>query len=119
MVFKASANAGFFLLPLLFAFNSGDSHLYSLAAARRNLKEKRDECFGISGVRGNYPQCFLENTSDGKIEFVGLWDAIEGMVECNDIPADVIANNPDIKTFDKVCAFRINNHTTFSICHSV
>ena len=66
------------------------------------LKEKRDECFGISGVRGNYPQCFLENTSDGKIEFVGLWDAIEGMVECNDIPADVIANNPDIKTFDKV-----------------
>ena len=65
-------------------------------------KEKRDECFGISGVRGNYPQCFLQNTADGKIDFVGLWDAVEALVECDDIPADVIASNPDIKTFDMV-----------------
>lgn len=66
------------------------------------MKGKRDECFAISGTRGNYPQCFLENTSDGKIEFVGLWDAIEVLIECNDIPAEVLNNNPDIKTFDMV-----------------
>ena len=67
-----------------------------------DLKEKRDESFGISTVRANYPQCFLENTSDGKIAFVGLWDVVESLVECNDLPADVIASNPDIKTFDNV-----------------
>jgi len=36
--------------------------------------EKRNQLFGISGVRGTYPQVFLEE--DDEITFVGLFDQI-------------------------------------------
>ena len=66
-------------------------------------KDRRDACFAVSGVRGNYPQCFLEH-DNGTLVFVGVWDTIESLVECNDIPEEVIAQNPDIKTFNTVFA---------------
>ena len=41
-------------------------------------KEIRDVLFGISGVRGNYPQIFKCKEGDKKqAEFVGCWDKIE------------------------------------------
>ena len=64
-------------------------------------KELRDVLFGVSGQRGKYPQCFLKEES-GSYRFVGLWDEVESLIECNTIPADVLASNPQIKTFDQV-----------------
>lgn len=64
-------------------------------------KELRDVLFGLSGQRGKYPQCFLRDES-GTHRFVGMWDEIEGMIECDTLPADVLAANPQIKTFQQV-----------------
>ena len=64
-------------------------------------KELRDVLFAVSGQRGKYPQCFLKEES-GSYRFVGLWDEVESLIECNTIPADVLASNPQIKTFNQV-----------------
>lgn len=64
-------------------------------------KDLRDKLFGISGHRGKYPQCFIQD-NDGNIRFVGLWDEIESLVDCDSLPSDVLAANPSINTFSKV-----------------
>lgn len=64
-------------------------------------KEVRDALFASSGQRGKYPQCFLKNEA-GEYEFVGLWDEVEALLECDTLPAEVLAANPQIKTFDTV-----------------
>ncbi|KAJ1410663.1 hypothetical protein B484DRAFT_455817 [Ochromonadaceae sp. CCMP2298] len=63
-------------------------------------KERRDECFAISGQRGKYPQCFL--TGEGPMRFIGVWEDVESLMECDSIPEEVLAANPEIKTFAKV-----------------
>ena len=69
-------------------------------------KELRDILFGVSKQRGKYPQCFLR-AEDGTYTFVGVWDEIESLIECDDIPADVLAQNPQIKTFSSVSIIKI------------
>ena len=64
-------------------------------------KEIRNELFGISGVRGNYPQTFLKN-SDGTTSFIGDYDALIDLIESNDIPDDILKQNPGIQTFNVV-----------------
>jgi hypothetical protein len=64
-------------------------------------KAIRDELFNISQHRGKYPQCFLKDES-GAYKFVGLWEDVESLVECNTLPADVLASNPQIQTFNQV-----------------
>lgn len=64
-------------------------------------KEVRDIMFASSGQRGKYPQCFLKSDG-GDYVFVGLWEEIEGLLECDTIPAEVLAANPQIKTFEQV-----------------
>lgn len=66
-------------------------------------KEFRDILFGVSKQRGKYPQCFLE-ADDKTYEFIGLWDEIESLIECEDIPAEILQQNPNIKTFSSVFA---------------
>lgn len=66
--------------------------------------ERRNHLFGISGVRGNYPQFFLVN-EDGSEEFVGVWEALEGLIDGNTIPADVLEANPGIPTLNKVLLY--------------
>ncbi len=63
-------------------------------------KEIRDKLFAASNQRGKYPQCFLE--TDGVYKFLGLWEQLEELVECDTIPADVLTANPSIQTFKKV-----------------
>ena len=65
-------------------------------------KEKRDELFGISSLRGKYPQVFIQGADGTK--FVGQWEKIQELVECDDLPADVLAANPTIETFSKTFA---------------
>eukprot|EP01031_Cornospumella_fuschlensis_P038215 gene38215-46436_t len=65
-------------------------------------KDIRDELFKVSGHRGKYPQCFIKG--DTGYRFVGLWDEVESLVDCDALPADVLASNPSISTFTKVFA---------------
>ena len=51
-------------------------------------------------MRG-YPQFFFAYP-DGATTFVGDWDKIEAINDNSDLPKDVLDNNPDIKTWDKV-----------------
>eukprot|EP01036_Dinobryon_divergens_P001998 gene1998-2628_t len=62
-------------------------------------KDERDKLFNISKVRGRYPQCFL-NLND-EIRFVGFWDEIEGLIDADTLPAEVLEANPTIATFAK------------------
>jgi len=66
-------------------------------------KDKRDELFGISSLRGKYPQIFIQG-ADGTKKFVGQWEKVQELVECDDLPADVLAANPTIETFSKTFA---------------
>ena len=61
----------------------------------------RNKLFNISGKRAVYPQCFIASGGDD-IVFVGDWEAVESLLECESIPADVLAANPTIQTFTKV-----------------
>lgn len=63
-------------------------------------KEVRDKLFAISGQRGKYPQCFV--TEGDSYRFVGMWDDIESLLDCDGLPAEVLAANPTISTFSAV-----------------
>lgn len=80
------------------------------------MQETRDTLFGVSGQRGKYPQVFIKENDT--YTFVGLWDAIEvrlshllstfdmidmkSLIECDDLPAEVLEANPTIPNFKKV-----------------
>ncbi|GMI51696.1 hypothetical protein TeGR_g7429 [Tetraparma gracilis] len=71
----------------------------------------RDKLFGVSGIRGNYPQVFkvpigydVAGGGAESVEFVGAWGKVEELNEMNEIPKDVLAANPDIVTLDSVLA---------------
>ncbi len=64
-------------------------------------KELRSKLFDLSNLRGKYPQIFIEN--GGEYEFVGDWDAFEGIVE-NDNLSETSAQMHGIKTFAMVFA---------------
>ena len=73
-------------------------------------KPVRDLLFGLSGIRGNYPQVFkiavekvVENGMDTDgVTFVGSWDDVEKMNEMNEIPPEVLEANPDIVTLNQM-----------------
>ena len=64
-------------------------------------REERNILFGISGIRGNYPQFFFEHP-DGTFTFLGSFDKIEMLNETNGLPHEVLAQHPELETWDKV-----------------
>jgi len=64
-------------------------------------REMRNKLFGISGIRGNYPQFFFE-LEDGTQNFFGNFQKIEELNETNDIPKELLEQHPEIETWDKV-----------------
>mmetsp|Transcript_24426 Transcript_24426/g.56921 ORF Transcript_24426/g.56921 Transcript_24426/m.56921 type:complete len:121 (-) Transcript_24426:148-510(-) len=66
-----------------------------------NQRERRNELFGISGIRANYPQFFFQ-MEDGTTSFIGDWEKIEGINENSHLPDDILEANPTIETWDKV-----------------
>ena len=65
-------------------------------------KDLRDQLFTASGIRGKYPQCFIYDDSSNSYRFVGLWEEIESLLDCEELASDVLASNPQIQTFSKV-----------------
>ena len=63
-------------------------------------KETRSELFACSGLRGQYPQVFIR--SGGALSFVGDFEKLQSLNDCEDLPADVLAANPSIETFGAV-----------------
>jgi len=66
-----------------------------------NDKDRRNELFKVSGIRGAYPQFFFLYKS-GEASFLGDWDTFEDLNDTTSIPKDVLANNPNIETWDKI-----------------
>ena len=74
--------------------------VFQIDGAEPENKEIRTKLFAISGLRAKYPQCFINN--NGTYEFIGQWEAIETLEECDSLPADILASHPEIKTFTRV-----------------
>ena len=49
----------------------------------QSIKERRNELFGISGIRAKYPQLFLVHGKDGSTQFVGNFDDISYLHDTN------------------------------------
>mmetsp|Transcript_26289 Transcript_26289/g.55900 ORF Transcript_26289/g.55900 Transcript_26289/m.55900 type:complete len:122 (+) Transcript_26289:382-747(+) len=64
-------------------------------------REVRNKLFNLSGVRGNYPQFFFE-FEDGTIHFMGNFEKVEDLNETTGLPAEVLAQHPDLETWDKM-----------------
>ena len=69
----------------------------------------RDELFRISGVRGNYPQFFVERQVDNgyggtirSVEFWGNYDTFENLNEVDSLPPHLLLANPEVETWDNV-----------------
>ncbi|OQR93177.1 hypothetical protein THRCLA_22332 [Thraustotheca clavata] len=71
-------------------------------SAEHNV-ERRNQLFNISGVRGTYPQVFLQDEDESTPQFIGFFEAIQDMNEMNDLPAELVQQN-NILTFDAVFA---------------
>ena len=63
-------------------------------------KEKRDQLFSASGLRGKYPQVFIESSS-GDIKFVGGYDKMVELAESDSLDSSLLEANPSIETFTK------------------
>ena len=63
-------------------------------------KDERNKLFGISDKRGQYPQVFME--IGGEITFVGDFDVVNGLNDCDALPPDVLEANPQIQTMSSV-----------------
>nr|CCA16544.1 conserved hypothetical protein [Albugo laibachii Nc14] len=50
----------------------------------------RDKFILVSGLRGHYPQVFLQNKESEEIEYLGTFDRIQELNELNDLPAELI-----------------------------
>eukprot|EP01035_Chromulina_nebulosa_P017939 gene17939-23563_t len=72
---------------------------YKIDGSDPETKELRDTLFLISGIRGKYPQVFID--TDGKYEYIGSWEQIETMNECESIPSEILEANPSIQTISK------------------
>lgn len=63
-------------------------------------RERRNELFDASGVRGNYPQFFFEH-KDGNLSYFNF-EKLESLNETGGLPPEVLAQHPELETWDKV-----------------
>jgi len=97
---------------------SNQQHALSILAARETpyeevdgmdptQKERREMLFGVSKIRGNYPQFFLVHSAGGgskneKTTYKGNYHWIHELNDTVDLPQDILAANPDLETWDRV-----------------
>lgn len=67
-------------------------------------RESRDTLFGVSGIRGNYPQFFFayDDYRTTEFEFLGGYELIQRLNEVDSLPVDFLVANPHVETWDKV-----------------
>lgn len=64
-------------------------------------RNRRNELFRVSGLRGQYPQFFLED-SRGHQLYIGGFEAVEDINEASSLPEEVLQDYPEILTWDKL-----------------
>ena len=64
-------------------------------------RDARNALFAVSGIRGNYPQFFFEYP-DGTVRYFGDFAKIEGLNETNGLSPELLAQHPELETWDKV-----------------
>jgi len=74
----------------------------TLDGAAAENQELRNKLFGISELRGKYPQVFIKTGEE--YAFVGNKETIEELSESNDLPAEILEGNPGIPTLDRAFA---------------
>ena len=65
-------------------------------------RDRRNELFEKSGLKGKFPQVFI--ISNAGLEFVGDGEKLNELLELDDLPAEVVDANPDIMNFTKTFA---------------
>ena len=73
-----------------------------------NQRQRRNELFDISGLRGNYPQFFFEY-QNGTIKYLGNFSTLERLNESSHLPSEVLSRHVEIETFDKVFGSVVNS----------
>jgi hypothetical protein len=67
-----------------------------LDGADPNHKDRRNELFGIIGMRGNYSQFFV--VENGKTSFLGDFDVIEGVNESGSLKTTILGDTSAVET---------------------
>ena len=65
-------------------------------------RDRRNELFEKSGLKGKFPQAFI--ISNAGLEFVGDGEKLNELLELDDLPAEVLDANPGITNFTKTFA---------------
>jgi len=63
--------------------------------------EERNKLFSVSKLRGKYPQVFVQSEDGSETTFVGDWDAVQELLECDSIDSETLKSHPEINTFSK------------------
>ncbi len=63
-------------------------------------KDIRTELFMKSGIKGKYPQIFIKTESE--YQFIGDVERFNELLECEQLPREILDANPNIATFSKV-----------------
>ena len=84
---------------LIGAFTAKRVVFNELDGAQAENKERRNELFGLSGIRGQYPQVFIIDNDTNHTEFVGDAEKIDSLLDCDDLPSEYAS--ADIPTFTK------------------
>lgn len=89
-------------------------HFYlQIDGASPDNKDIRNNLFNISGLRAKYPQCFIDQ--NGSYVFVGLFEQIETLLECDSLPIEVLNAHPEINTFTKVFSKQIADEPALTL----
>eukprot|EP00632_Arachnochrysis_sp_CCMP2950_P012782 CAMPEP_0185702090 /NCGR_PEP_ID=MMETSP1164-20130828/11118_1 /TAXON_ID=1104430 /ORGANISM="Chrysoreinhardia sp, Strain CCMP2950" /LENGTH=181 /DNA_ID=CAMNT_0028369249 /DNA_START=1 /DNA_END=543 /DNA_ORIENTATION=- len=65
-------------------------------------KDERNALFALSTLRGKYPQVFVRRGAE--TTFVGDFDKINELNDCEQLPEEILTANPQIETISKVFA---------------
>lgn len=82
-------------------FNSRQLPYTVVDGMNPDQRQKRNELFDVSGVRGNYPQFFFEY-QNGSIQYLGNFNKLERLNESSNLPPEVLQRHLEIETWDKI-----------------
>jgi len=78
-------------LTILKGLKLGDDAMEVVDGARPDNKDRRNELFGVSGTRAQYPQFFMVCGKSGQTEFLADWDGFEAMNDAGTLEGTLMA----------------------------